>query len=102
MKVAQGVSGAVVDKGSLRRYLPYLTEGVKHGTVCVYAKAVVRLGDIFNVLSFFLGLLDVGVKSVGDMHVKLHEGDLKFELRTAAGQKEGSVHSLHSVEKRIS
>jgi len=78
VKVAQGVSGAVVDKGSLRRYLPYLTEGVKHG------------------------LLDVGVKSVGDMHVKLHEGDLKFELRTAAGQKEGSVHSLHSVEKRIS
>ena len=30
MRVAQGVSGSVVDKGSLTRYLPYLSTGLKH------------------------------------------------------------------------
>ncbi len=115
MKVAQGVSGAVVDKGSLRRYLPYLTEGVKHGTVCcVELTFVNRCGGrlvVFIAMPFqrngpptFLlqGMLDIGVTSVGDMHARMYEGSLRFELRTSAGQKEGSVHSLHSVEKRIS
>ena len=60
IKVAQGVSGAVVDKGSIQRFLPYLTQGVKHG------------------------LQDLGVRSVNDLHAALHGGRLAFEQRTAA------------------
>lgn len=31
VKVAQGVSGSVVDKGLLKDYIPYLMSGVKYG-----------------------------------------------------------------------
>lgn len=76
VKVAQGVSGAVVDKGSLRSYLPYLIQGVKHG------------------------LKDIGVQSVAQLHAMIDTGSLKFELRSSAAQREGNVHSLHNYEKR--
>lgn len=77
VKVAQGVSGAVVDKGTLRRYIPYLMQGVRHG------------------------LQDAGVSSVEEAREKLYNDKLRFEIRSPAAQKEGGVHNLHSYQKRL-
>jgi len=76
VKVAQGVSGAVQDKGTLRRYIPYLIQGVRHG------------------------LQDAGCRSVCEAREKLYAGKLRFEIRSPAAQKEGNVHGLHSYSKR--
>lgn len=75
IRVAQGVSGAVVDKGSIQRFLPYLVQGLKHG------------------------LQDLGTRSLKNLHEKLYSDQLAFELRTHAAQVEGGVHNLHSYEK---
>jgi IMP dehydrogenase len=75
VRVAQGVSGSVVDKGSIRRYLPYLTQGMKHG------------------------FQDLGIRSVAQLHEAQASGTLRFEQRSMAAFAEGGVHSLHSFEK---
>eukprot|EP00357_Protocruzia_adherens_P007117 CAMPEP_0114979118 /NCGR_PEP_ID=MMETSP0216-20121206/4187_1 /TAXON_ID=223996 /ORGANISM="Protocruzia adherens, Strain Boccale" /LENGTH=503 /DNA_ID=CAMNT_0002340395 /DNA_START=146 /DNA_END=1657 /DNA_ORIENTATION=+ len=75
IKVAQGVSGSVVDKGSVYDLIPYLTQGVKHG------------------------FQDAGIKSISDAHEKLYGDKLTFEVRSGAAQREGGVHNLHSFEK---
>jgi len=77
IKVAQGVSGSVVDKGSLRRYIPYLIQGLKHG------------------------LQDIGTSSIEMLHESLANGALKFEIRSPAAQREGGVHNLYNYEKRL-
>lgn len=77
VKVAQGVSGAVQDKGTLRRYIPYLMQGVRHG------------------------LQDAGVKSLEEAKESLYNGKIRFEIRSPAAQKEGGVHGLHSYQKRL-
>jgi IMP dehydrogenase/GMP reductase len=77
LKVAQGVSGAVVDKGSLHKFLPYLALGVRHG------------------------MQDLGTRDLNELAEARHEKRLRFELRTPAAQKEGGIHSLYSYEKTL-
>lgn len=71
-KFAHGVSGAVVDKGSVRRFLPYQAMSIRHG------------------------FQDLGVKSVTELHAKLYDQKLRFEVRSSAAQREGGVHDLYS------
>ena len=77
MRVAQGVVGSVVDKGSLRQYLPYLIQGVRHG------------------------FQDLGVKSIEDLKEQRADGRLRCEVRSSSAQVEGGIHNLHSYEKRL-
>ena len=75
VRVAQGVSGSVADKGSLSRYLPYLATGLKHS------------------------LQDMGYRSLNELWQGLYDGGLRFELRTPGAQTEGGVHDLHSYTR---
>jgi len=77
IKVAQGVSGAVSDRGSVHRFVPYIVQGIKHG------------------------MQDLGVSSLHELRRQLHAGELRFELRSSAAQREGGVHGLHSYEKKL-
>lgn len=72
VKVAQGVSGDVQDKGSVKAFLPYLYVGLQHS------------------------LQDIGVRNVADLKSGVTEGKVRFELRTASAQVEGGVHGLNS------
>merc|ERR1719359_1895005 len=45
VKVAQGVSGSVQDKGPVDAYIPYLTQGMKHGLQDIGCNSIVKLHD---------------------------------------------------------
>lgn len=76
IKIAQGVSGVVADKGSVLKLIPYTMHAVKQG------------------------FQDLGVKSIQAAHDSLINGSIRLEVRTGAAQAEGGVHDLVSYEKK--
>ncbi|XP_030547969.2 inosine-5'-monophosphate dehydrogenase-like isoform X2 [Rhodamnia argentea] len=75
LKIAQGVVGAVADKGSVLKFVPYTLQAVKQG------------------------LQDLGAQSLRDAHDMI-KTTLRLEVRTGAAQIEGGVHGLVSFEKK--
>ena len=75
IRVAQGVSGSVVDKGSLFDYVPYLIQGLKHA------------------------FQDMGKRSIRKLHEALYNEELRFEGRSMSAQIEGGVHDMHSYKQ---
>ncbi|KAL0363065.1 UNVERIFIED_CONTAM: Inosine-5'-monophosphate dehydrogenase 1 [Sesamum calycinum] len=76
LKIAQGVVGAVADKGSVLKFIPYTMQAVKQG------------------------FQDLGASSLQSAHDLLRSGVLRLEVRTGAAQVEGGVHGLVSYEKK--
>ncbi|KAG2545485.1 inosine-5'-monophosphate dehydrogenase-like [Panicum virgatum] len=77
LKVAQGVVGAVADKGSVLRFIPYTMQAVKQG------------------------FQDLGASSLQSAHDLLRSETLRLEVRTGAAQVEGGIHGLVSYEKKV-
>jgi IMP dehydrogenase len=77
IKVAQGVSGLVVDKGSVMHLVPYMIQGLRQA------------------------LQDIGVRTLDELHGALEGESLFFELRSHSAQREGGVHSLFSYQEPV-
>ncbi|ESW21179.1 hypothetical protein PHAVU_005G048700 [Phaseolus vulgaris] len=76
LKIAQGVVGAVKDKGSVLNFIPYTLQAVRQG------------------------FQDIGASSLESAHDLLRSRVLRLEVRSGAAQVEGGVHGLVSYEKK--
>ncbi|CAN6440216.1 unnamed protein product [Victoria cruziana] len=76
LKIAQGVSAAVPDKGSIFRLIPYTVQAIRQG------------------------FQDLGICSLQSAHKLCRSGELRLEVRTGAAQVEGGVHNLVMFEKK--
>ena len=72
VKIAQGVSGTVVDKGSVTHFGEYIIKSLLHA------------------------MQNLGYKTIKDLHNGIYDGTLAFEARSPSAQGEGAVHDLHS------
>ncbi len=75
IKVAQGVSGLVVDKGSVYDLVPYLVQSLRQS------------------------FQDMGHSTVEALHLALENDELRFERRTPSAQREGGVHGLMAYDE---
>ncbi|KAL0476864.1 IMP dehydrogenase [Acrasis kona] len=77
MKVAQGVSGLVAEKGSVDKFISYLSSGVKHS------------------------LQDIGVRSLDLLRSGVSDESVRFQLRSSSAMREGDVHGFVQFEKQL-
>jgi len=77
IKVAQGVVGTVIDRGSLIDFIPYLANGLQHA------------------------FQDAGFDNIAKLHDAVTNGDLRLQIRSVSSIKEGGVHDLYQYEKHV-
>merc|ERR1719235_3099507 len=73
VKVAEGISSAVVDKGSVTSLMPYLLTGARQG------------------------LQKAGTRDITALHGSLHNGETRLALRTATAIKDCGPYSMINV-----
>uniref|UniRef100_A0AC34QA56 Inosine-5'-monophosphate dehydrogenase n=1 Tax=Panagrolaimus sp. JU765 TaxID=591449 RepID=A0AC34QA56_9BILA len=113
IKVAQGVSATMRDRGTCHKFLPYLIRGVQHGFQDIGVKTLPEFhatmrdrGTCHKFLPYLIrgvqhGFQDIGVKTLPEFHTKVYDGTIKFELRSTNAQVEGGVNGVNSYEKPI-